>query len=149
MTESHDPITGEIVEEGGTLAAEVRDWKRSTERAADGAIIPGPTASTGNFLDLIEDGAFSAEVYDKLRDLGAKITDICNATGNKVKGKLKIEIELAKDGEHFTLTPKYTIVEPELPRPKSVMWTDQAGDFTRFPPSQTQMFGTARAVRRV
>ncbi len=142
MTETaFNPETGEIVDES---PADIR----TISRADDGAIIPGPTASAGNFLDLIEDGSFSDEVYGKLRELGAKITDICNATGNKTKGKLKIEIELAKDGEHFTISPKYTIVEPDLPRPKSVMWTDQAGDFTRFPPSQTQMFGT-RAVRRV
>lgn len=135
--EQVDAVTGEVTE------AEPR-----AERAHDGNIVPATAISGGTFLDLLEDGQFGADAYMQLVSLGAEMTDIANATGNKVKGRITLTIDLAKDGEAFTVQGKVAVKKPEMPRPKSIMWTDERNQFCRFPPNQTQMFGS-RPIRRV
>lgn len=139
MNEHIDAHTGEVT----------TDSPRMIERAADGVALV-PTAETaGNFLDLLEDGDFSREAYAQLKDLGATMHDIGRATGQKVKGKVTIVIDLARDGEAFTMQGKVTVKKPEIPRPRSIMWTDENNNFTRFPPNQTQLFGAPRNIRSV
>lgn len=131
---THDPLTGEIHE-------------TKAMRAADGHIVPGPCRTAGLFIDMLEDGDFSAEVHEKLRDLAADMDTIANATQAKAKGKLILTIDLEKDGEAFRISGNIKVKAPELPRRRSIAWRDEHGDFTRFPPNQTQMFG--RPVRSV
>lgn len=134
----YDPQTGE------QIAGHV-----SRERAADGQIISTVAHTSGGFIDLLEDGGFSADAYEQMRELADTMTGIYNTTNNKVKGKITLEIDLEKDGDGFRIQGGIKVKAPDLPRPKSIMWTDSSGNFTRFPPNQTQMFGTPRAVRRV
>ena len=141
MTEQHDPKTGEVHE--GALTT---DMPRNS--AADGSIIPATAMSAGTFIDLLEDGEYSREAYDKCRELAATMTDISRATGQKTKGRVTLTIDLAKDGEAFTVQGKVTVKAPEVPRAKSIMWSDDNNNFCRFPPNQTQMFG-ARPLRRI
>lgn len=62
---------------------------------------------------------------------------------------MTLTIDLEKEGEHFSMRGKVAVKAPELPRPKSVVWSDpNTGNFTRFPPNQTQMFGM-RPARNV
>ena len=116
--------------------------------ALDGNIMPAAAVSAGMFVDLLEDGEFSADAYREVRALAQQMTDISRATGGKTKGRVTLTIDLTKDGEAFTVQGKVAVKAPELPRPKSIMWTDDQGAFTRFPPNQTQMFGISRAPLR-
>ena len=134
--EKIDPATGEIT----------TDLPRNS--AADGTIIPATALSAGTLVDLLEDGQFSIDAYQQIRELGEAMTDIGNATGMKTKGRVTITIDLAKDGEAFTVQGSVKVKAPEMPRPKSIMWSDDGGNFCRFPPNQTQMFGT-RPIRRI
>lgn len=115
-------------------------------RAADGAVMQTVAHTAGNFLDMLEDGAFSQEVHKNLRQVADQMAAITSMTGNKTKGKVTLVIDLEKEGEHFSIRGKVTAKAPELPRPKSIVWSDEGGRFTRFPPNQAQMFGT-RSVR--
>jgi hypothetical protein len=135
--ESVDTLTGEITTDDPAL-----------RRAADGLVVPATARSAGSMLDLLEDGAFSAEAYEQVRNLLATMTDISAATGGKSKGKITLTIDVTKDGEAFTMQGKVVVKTPELPRPKSIMWTDDRGDVCRFPPNQVQMFGN-RPLRRI
>lgn len=135
MNEHIDRVTGEVTE-------------AMPQRAADGQIVPQTALTGGAFLDLLEDGNFGREVHEQFRELAASMTDITNATGQKTKGKVVVTIDLSKDGEAFTVQGKVKVTQPEQPRPKSVMWTDEQHNFCRFPPQQMQMYG-ARPVRNV
>jgi hypothetical protein len=144
--EQHDPVTGEVPSKQG----EVTTDEPKRERAADGQIVPATAYSAGAFVDLLEDGAYSRDVHAELRNLLATMTAINNATGQKIKGKLTLVIDVMKDGEAFTMQGKVTVKEPEMPRPKSIMWADETGNPCRFPPNQTQMFGiAARPLRNI
>lgn len=136
--EAHDAVTGEIT-----------DKLPQRERAADGQIVPQTALTGGAFIDLLEDGQFSQDIHAHLQELAAALTDISQATGNKAKGKVTLTIDLSKDGEAFTLQGKIAVKMPELPRPKSIMWTDERNQFCRFPPNQVQMFGVGRPLRNV
>ncbi len=131
----HDPETGEIIEAG-------------QERVATGEIVQTTAHTAGMMIDMLEDGQYSADVQAALQRVAATMTDITNATGNRTKGRVTLTIDLTKEGEAFTIQAKVAEKTPEIPRPRSIMWTNEAGAFTRFPPNQTQMFG-GRAVRRV
>lgn len=119
------------------------------EYAADGAIMMTQARTAGNFVDMLEDGRLSRDIAAHLRGLQQQMAHVHDATGRKAKGKLVVTIDLEKEGEHFDARAKFTVKAPEVPRPKTVMWSDPTtGNFTRFPPGQAQMFGT-RPVRNV
>lgn len=126
------------------------DTPQVAERAATGELLAPAARSAGAFVDLLEDGQFSMDSHAEIRELMQSMTDISNATGQKVKGKVTITIDLTKDGEAFTVQGKVQTKAPDMPRPKSIIWADEGGNPCRFPPKQVQMFGGARApIRRV
>jgi hypothetical protein len=132
-----DRETGEILE---TTAREV---------AANGDVLPAPSSTAGTFLDLLEDGEFGRDAYEKLRDAGLQCKMIGERTGGKAKAKVKIEVELEYQDGQFKIAGAVSAKLPELPRPRSVLWMDGHDDFTRFPPRQMQMFGANRPLKTV
>jgi hypothetical protein len=119
-------------------------------RAADGGVIPGPSHGAGSFLDMLEDGQLSYEVHEQLKELASNIAAVANTTGAKTKGELTLTLKIEKQGREDALhiSGAVKVKSPDLPRRRSIVWQDDGGSFTRFPPNQTQMFGTAQ-VRRV
>jgi len=111
------------------------------ERAANGDVIPGATQSAGNVIDLLEDGSFSVELYEAMKALAQRIESAAEDNGGKAKGTLTLKIDLAKEDGMFKVSSDFTTKEPKMKRPRSILWTDRNGDFTRFPPNQRQMFG--------
>jgi len=109
--------------------------------AADGALIPGLAATSGQFLDLIDDGQFSKDAYLKIRECARTMINLSRMTNAKQKGKITITIDLEAEDETFKMTPNLAVKMPEPPKRRSVMWADENGQFTRFPPNQMQMFG--------
>jgi hypothetical protein len=112
-----------------------------TERAADGFMVPAASASAGSFLDMVEDGRFSAEAYAEIKDLGEYLMHRATVTEKPAKGKVTITMTMEADGDSFKLVPSIAVKKPEAPRPRSTAWQDDRGNFTRFPPNQRQMFG--------
>lgn len=120
------------------------------DRAADGAVMRTTANTGGQFIDLLEDGQFSADVQMALRRVAAQMTAITDMTHGKSKGRVTLTLDLEKEGETFSVRAKVTEKAPELPRPKSVVWQEPGGGaFTRFPPNQTQMFGMRPAPRTI
>lgn len=128
--EPFDPQTGEII-----------------EQAADGAIVPSAARSAGQFIDLMGDGHFSRQAYQKIVDLGVQVRELAEATGKKQKGKVTITIDVASEGELFELRPEIKVTAPKEPQRMCAAWQDEDGRFTRFPPNQRQMFGIGPSVR--
>lgn len=121
----------------------------TTEKAANGELVVTIAHSGGQVLDLFEDGELGEEFRQQMSDVARRMSHITNATGSKCSGEVTLKIKLTKDGDHFTVLGDVKSKPPTLPRPKSVVWQDEAGDFTRFPPNQTQMFGTRRTPRNI
>jgi hypothetical protein len=72
----------------------------------------------------------------------------CSRTaGGKAKGEATIKLKLELEGDAFRIQGDVKVKAPDLPRRRSILWQD-GGSFTRFPPNQTQMFGSA-PVRRI
>lgn len=72
-------------------------------RAADGGIIPGPTRTVGNFIDMLEDGQLSYEVHEQLKELASNISAVANSTGAKAKGTLTLTLNIEKQGREDAL----------------------------------------------
>jgi hypothetical protein len=132
----HDAQTGEILE------------TTAVARAANGDVIPGPTRTAGNLIDMLEDGGLSADFYEQLKKLGRDMEMHSNQTQAKCKGKVTLTLDLERDGEAFQIRGNVKVKAPELPRRRSIAWQTESGDFSRFPPNQTQMFGAGN-LRRV
>jgi hypothetical protein len=134
-----------------TIDAEARPIPDQTQvlahRAADGGVLPAPTRTAGGLLDMLEDGDFSADVHAQLVDLAAQMKAVANSTGGKAKGEATIKLKLELEGDAFRIQGDVKVKAPDLPRRRSILWQD-GGSFTRFPPNQTQMFGSA-PVRRI
>ena len=134
-----NPDPGEF---SGAMRTEVLPGGR--ERVATGEIAQTIAHSAGNFIDMLEDGDFSADVLAELQNVARAMSQITNNTGAKSKGQVVLTIDLAKEGDALTIQTKVKAKMPELPRPKSIMWQDDAGAFSRFPPQQTGMFNPRR-----
>lgn len=115
--------------------------------AADGSLIPSPSRSAGTFIDLLEDGNLSADMHHELQELAAQMRAVANSTGGKAKGSATLKLTLELEGDAFKIQGDIKVKAPDLPRKRSIMWQDDSGSFTRFPPNQTQMFGAP--IRRV
>lgn len=112
---------------------------------ADGEVVKASARSAGGLIDLLEDGSFSAELYEAMVELGQKIEEVAHASGGKAKGSMTLKIELVKEDGAFKISSDFTSKPPKMPRARSIMWTDEDGNFTRFPPGQRQMFGLKQA----
>lgn len=108
--------------------------------AADGSPIPTAAFTGGQFIDQLEAGQFSQDLHRALGDLAADMTDM-HAIGQKTKGKITITIDLTKEDDAFRIASKFDVKAPKMPRPKTIMWSDEHNRFTRFPPGQNQLFG--------
>lgn len=124
--EPFDPSTGEIVE---------------PQRALDGRLIPFASTTAGNFIDMLEEGRFSGELHERMKELGTQLREQAQALRRDVKGEVVVKLKMSSDGEKFSIEPVMTIKAPEMPRIKSVAWQDEQGRFSRFPVGQGQFFG--------
>lgn len=160
--EQHNPETGEVLppldkeEPIPDHAAQASPRPQSPQEvfppqlgnggyAQDGNLIPGIAVTSGQFLDLIDDGQFSQDAYAKIRDCAKTMINLSRMTNAKQKGKVTITIDLEAEDETFKMTPNIVVKKPEPPKRRSVMWADESGQFTRFPPNQTQLFGLRQA----
>ncbi|TZG24888.1 hypothetical protein [Sphingomonas montanisoli] len=109
--------------------------------AADGGYIPGACNTLGEFIQTLEDGQFSADCYQAVKQLNADLCDTAFHNGGKAKGKLTIVVDIAQEGGVVSLKSTYKVVSPEPPRAKSILWQTPDNRFTRHRPGQRQLFG--------
>lgn len=129
------------MEDTAALSGEIIEAPPLGRSAADGAPVPAAALTGGQFLDALEEGQFSNDLHVALKDLAAEMQDIGNATGQKTKGKVQITIDLSREDNAFRIAADMKVTKPKIPRPRSIMWTDEHNRFTRFPPNQGQFFG--------
>lgn len=128
--------------EGGTE----RMSEQQLATAADGGQVKGAANNAGDFINMIEDGQFAADLHREMAELAAKMTDLCAATGKKQKGRVTIQVDLTTEGPVFMAVGKYTIKAPEEKRKPTVLFTDEGNHFTRSQPRQRQFFGVREVI---
>lgn len=115
--------------------------ERMLSTAADGGLVKGAANNAGDFINMIEDGQFSADLNRDLAELAAKMSDLCAATGKKQKGRVTIQVDFTTEGPVFMAVGKYAIKAPEEKRKPTLLFTDTSNFFTRSQPNQRQFFG--------
>jgi hypothetical protein len=149
--EDDDDIDADILGADEVIDIPVREVRsevlQSPMIAANGDRLPQIAATAGNFIDMLEDGQFSADINNQLQEMAAAMEDIAQFNGGKSKGKLVITIDLTKEDSVFKIASAFKATKPELPRPKSVLWTTDRNEFSRFPPGQNQLFGLRPATK--
>lgn len=114
------------------------------DRAADGAPTPYAASTLGEVVNMLERGAFSAEVVQALAALGKGMSEIAEATGKRQKGTVTIKLNLTTEGDAFFVEADYTVKAPKLPRPRTLAWQQDDGRLTPSQPKQKLLFGVAR-----
>lgn len=113
------------------------------ERAADGTQAPYAASTLGEVVNMLERGAFSAEVVQALAALGKGMSEIADATGKRQKGTLTIKLSLTTEGDAFFVEADYGVKAPKLPRPRTLTWQTDDGRLTPSQPKQKLLFGVA------
>lgn len=136
--DSFDTDSGEIIDQ--------------PQRAADGALLAPPANGVADFIRMLENGQFDADVQADLRDLAANMQDQMHAGAGKVKAKLQITVEIdlesTGNGPIFYLRAHHKITQPPQKRQRSVAWTTEDNRFTPNMPRQGALFGAVRDVGR-
>lgn len=137
--EIHDPDTGEILQ-----SVQVRD-----EMA-----IPVVAFTGGDIINQLEDGQFSQDLHNAARDLVLYLEEVAHQTGGKAKGTINLKLVFSKEDNALRIASDLDVKKPKMPRVKSIAWTDQNGNLSRFPPQQLQMLniksvGGSGGLRRV
>lgn len=115
------------------------------EVAADGKTLVPAASTFGQFIAMLEDGQFDADVQCDLKELAAKMQDEAEASGT-AKGKLTVTIDFKLENAMFVIAAKHKMAFPEPKRPKSVAWTTEDNRFTPNKPYQGALFGVRDAT---
>lgn len=110
-------------------------------QAADGGHVPGACNTLGEFVSSLEDGQLSADCYDAIKDLSAKLNEHAWNNGGKAKGKVVLNLDFTQEGGITEIKATFKVTPPEAKRPKSVMWSTEDHRLTRTRPGQNQLFG--------
>lgn len=130
-TTDFDPSTGEILE----------------TRAADGGQRYPAARSLAEFIRMLEDGQFDADVANDLNELAADMEDLSRTSTGKVKAKLTITVDIVREpAGHYVMATGYKIARPAEKRRQSVGWVTADNFFTPNKPHQGNLFGTIRDV---
>lgn len=110
-------------------------------RAADGGRVMPAASTLGEFVNILEDGQFSADVYEDLKQLAADMHATALQSGGKAKGELTIKLKFTMEGAVFYIAPTHLVKAEEPKRPRTPMWTTEDNRFTPNRPHQGQLFG--------
>lgn len=110
--------------------------------AADGNRLH-PTANTlADFVRMVEDGQFDADVTHDMREMAAEIENRMAMEGGKLKATLTLKFELTREPDGFyRIAASHTIKLPTLARKRSLAWLTQDNLFTPQMPNQGSLFG--------
>lgn len=110
--------------------------------AADGSRLHPSATSLADFVRMLEDGQFDADVTYDLRELNTDMEEMFRAHGGKLKAALSIKIEMTREIDGFyMIAAKYDIKRPQEARPRSVAWLTDQNLFTPNKPNQGSLFG--------
>lgn len=110
--------------------------------AADGGRLHPTANSLADFVRMIEDGQFDADVTFDMREMATEMENLFAANGGKLKATIDIKIELTREPDGFYLIgAKHKIKLPEPARKRSVAWLTDENLFTPNMPRQGQFFG--------
>lgn len=97
-------------------------------------------------LGLIDRGRFETSLNDAMREA---IEAIRAQPGEKGKASIKIEMEIAAQGEMMQIKPKLVVKLPEGASYTPLVLWDYEGSFTAQHPSQIDMFAPRQAREQV
>lgn len=129
----HDPTTGEII-----------------DYAADGNRLVPAAGTLADFIRMLEDGQFDADVQFDLQELAGDMQNEQMAGNLKPKAKLTItvdiELEPTGNGPVFYFRAAHKITQASLKRSRSIAWATEDNRFTPNKPHQGVLFGKMRDV---
>lgn len=110
--------------------------------AADGNRLH-PTANTlADFVRMVEDGQFDADVTHDLREMAAEIENRMAMESGKLKAVLTLKFELTREPDGFyRIAASHTIKLPPQARKRSLAWLTHDNLFTPQMPNQGSLFG--------
>lgn len=128
-----DPQTGEVI----------------GPQAADGSRSMPAAHSLADFLRMLNQGEFDAEVSDALIAHNEEIENIVLNQGvaAKIKSKLTITVDIERTADGFyLLSPDFAIKMPKIKRQRTLSYLTGDNKFTPNAPRQGQLFGQIRDV---
>lgn len=110
--------------------------------AADGGRLH-PTAHTlADFVRMVEDGQFDADVTHDMREMAVELENMFMAQGGKLKATITLKFELTREIDgYYLIAGTHSIKLPKVNRKRSLAWLTQDNLFTPQMPNQGQFFG--------
>lgn len=98
------------------------------------------------FIQMLEDGQFNADLSDQLRDIAAACSDAVLAHGGKSKATMTIKINFLLDRGIFEIAADFKTTLPKEKRQRTVAWNTPDNLFTPDNPRQMSLFKGPRVV---
>jgi hypothetical protein len=115
--------------------------------AADGGRLHPTANSLADFLRMVEDGQFDADVMYDMRKMAEDLEDLFQAQGGKLKATINLKITLTREVDgYYLIQGEHKIAMPKVSRKRSIAWLTENNLFTPNQPKQASLFGTVRDV---
>jgi len=117
-------------------------------RALDGQPLAKTANSFADFIRMVENGQFDADVQYELKEAAETMENLILDGAKKVKTTLTVQIEISREAgkQFYEIGAKFKVKTPEQPRQKSVAWLTDNNVFTPNQPQQKQMFGVREVI---
>ena len=92
------------------------------------------------FVEMLEDGVFEAELSDELNRINAALNDHAIDFAKTAKGKLSINFDFTLKEGVFEIKSDFKTKLPEIPRRRTIAWSTPDNNFSPSNPRQRDMF---------
>lgn len=105
--------------------------------------------SFSQFIQMLDDGRFNAELTDALRQINAEMKNHAQIFGGKCRGALTLKVEFTFEKGYFEIAPSFDTKLPKVKRNPTIAWSTSGDEFTPENPKQMNLFGKPRDVTDV
>lgn len=100
---------------------------------------PPPARNFNTFIAQVQDGAFHAELSDKLRELIGDLSNHKASYGGKAIGTMTIKLGFTLDAGVVEIMAKAETTTPKAPTTKTIMWVTPENNLTGANPKQAKL----------
>lgn len=143
MTEGHDPVTGEVMDDTIHVPTTLRRIEDNEES------VPRSGRNVASIIALLENGDFNAEMGEDMRELVQVMETHANTNKGTAKGKITITLDVMLANGIFVITGGHTVKKPVAKRLGTPLFAREDGALGLNPAGQYRSIGHQGSLRDV